>query len=132
MRPERDAPQPGRNLPSKVLWVVMGRHRTTRMIMALPDAGAMLLAPDHHIALELLRMLLELRGPEFDAKCTVLVVRTKDDLRHFSNKPPRRLAYDHTFSAFADPDLFDFVRGWVSEWNRIMDARAESRPTVGA
>lgn len=106
-------------------------RRTSNMIRRLPDAGAIILVPTKEVGIEVSRIILDLRGPEFDARCETLVITHIDDLQKLRGRR-RFLAADHTFDRFAGRDLIAYIKAWIAAWNERWRQSAKSSPSGAA
>ncbi len=82
--------------------------RTTRMIQSLPADGAVIVVADDRVRIDVLRSLLELRGPDFDRLCDV-VVSDHDSLQALGREK-RAVVFDHTFWRMAPSEVKDLAR----------------------
>lgn len=101
----------------------MSRHgRTTEMIALLPDAGAFIVVPNRDVYLEVSRMLLEQRGPEFDKLCKVVMIRYATDVEQLTGAR-QPIVFDHTFDTFVQHSIVEYVRAFARSSNaRFMPA----------
>jgi len=82
--------------------------RTTAMIRALPDAGAIIVVPSKTSVQPISDMILELRGPDFDKRCDVVAVTDHDTAQQLLGAK-RWIAFDHTFRVMTPRALADEV-----------------------
>lgn len=101
----------------------MALGRTTAMINALPDDGAIIVVPSESVWREVSRMIFELRGPDFEGLCRVVIVRDRGDLYKLEGAR-QRIFFDHTFDVFVHRDVADRVRAFARATDRLFPTAA--------
>lgn len=98
--------------------------RTTAMINALPDDGAIVVVPRETVCREVSRMIFDLRGPDFEQLCKVIVVRERHDTDrlHGARLP---IVFDHTFDTFARAEVREYVRALARASNARFPSGSE-------